>query len=122
MGNQPVEETVWATGVVTLGLCALDFAVEVAGGLLVNVVLIVLLGDLGYATVSLLVTCKWRLSHELDLPHTVLVVHGKLALDLLSDVGHVCGLFVSGGVDRVTGCDVVLIYVTRGADQLSVGV
>ena len=62
MGDQSVEETVRATSVVTLGLCALNFAMEVAGGLLVDIVLIVVLGDLGCATVSSRWTCEWRLS------------------------------------------------------------
>ena len=40
---------------------------------------------------------------------TVLVVHGKLALQLLSDAGHVCFCCVLGKVlfGVVTGCDVV---------------
>jgi hypothetical protein len=33
---------------VTLGLCALDLAVEVAGGLLVDVVLVVVLVEVGW--------------------------------------------------------------------------
>ena len=46
---------------------------------------------------------------------TVLVVHGKLALQLLSDVGHVCSrcVDVAVGFTEVvvlsTGCDVFLI-------------
>lgn len=47
MRDQPVEEAVWATGVVALGLCALDLAVEVAGGLLVNIVLVVVVVEVG---------------------------------------------------------------------------
>ena len=53
MGDQAVEETVWTTAVVTFGLCALNLSVKVAGGLLVDVVLVVLFGDLGCTTVSL---------------------------------------------------------------------
>ena len=89
MGDQSVEEAVRATGVVALGLCALDLAVEVAGGLLVDVVLVVVLVEVGWIIVSTDI-------NELDatLIHTVLVVHGKLALQLLSDAGHVCGLCV----------------------------
>ena len=48
MRDQPVEEAVWATGVVALGLCALDLAVEVAGGLLVDVVFVVVLIEVGW--------------------------------------------------------------------------
>lgn len=51
--------------------------------------------------------------------HTVLVVHGKLALQLLSDAGHVCVCVF--GVDAVTGCDVVKIYGGE-VDQLGIGV
>ena len=47
MGDQPVEEAVRAAGVVALGLCALDLAVEVAGGLLVDVVLVVVFVEVG---------------------------------------------------------------------------
>ena len=52
MRDQPVEEAVWATGVVALGLCALDLAVEVAGGLLVDVVLVVVVVEVGWVGVS----------------------------------------------------------------------
>lgn len=48
MRDQSVEEAVGATSVVALGLCALDLAVEVAGGLLVNVVLVVVLVEVGW--------------------------------------------------------------------------
>ena len=47
MRDQSVEEAVWATGVVALGLCALDLTVEVAGGLLVDVVLVVIVVEVG---------------------------------------------------------------------------
>jgi len=47
VGNQSVQEAVGAAGVVALGLCALDLAVEVAGGLLVDVVLVVVLAEIG---------------------------------------------------------------------------
>ena len=47
MRDQPVEEAVWATGVVALSLCALDLTVEVAGGLLVDVVLVVIVIEVG---------------------------------------------------------------------------
>ena len=85
MGDQSVEEAVGAAGVVALGLCALDLAMEVAGGLLVDVVLVVVFVEVGWMVVSTGIK-------ELDatLIHTVLVVHGKLALQLLSDAGHVC--------------------------------
>ena len=46
MRDQSVEEAVGATSVVALGLCALDLAVEVAGGLLVDVVLVVVLAEI----------------------------------------------------------------------------
>jgi hypothetical protein len=46
--NQSVQETVRAAGVVALGLCALDLTVEVAGGLLVDVVLVVVLAEISY--------------------------------------------------------------------------
>ena len=47
MRDQSVEEAVWATSVVTLGLGALDLTVEVAGSLLVDVVLVVVLVEVG---------------------------------------------------------------------------
>jgi hypothetical protein len=47
--DQSVEEAVGAAGVVALGLCALDLAVEMAGGLLVDVVLVVVLVEVGWA-------------------------------------------------------------------------
>jgi hypothetical protein len=47
--DQSVQETVRATSVVALGLCALDLAVEVAGGLLVHVVLVVVGGEISCA-------------------------------------------------------------------------
>jgi len=65
--DQSVQEAVGAASVVALGLCALNLAVEVAGCLLVDVVLVVVLAEI-----------------------SVLVVHGKLALQLVPDVGHVC--------------------------------
>jgi hypothetical protein len=46
--DQSVEEAVRAAGVVALGLCALDLTVEVAGGLLVDVVLVVVLVEVGW--------------------------------------------------------------------------
>jgi hypothetical protein len=50
--DQPVEERVGATSVVALGLCALDLAVEVASGLLVDIVLVVVLVEVGWVNVS----------------------------------------------------------------------
>jgi len=92
VGDQSVQEAVRAASVVAFGLCALDLTVEVAGGLLVDVVLVGVLAEI-----------------------SVLVVHGKLALQLLSDVGHVCSrcVYVAVGFTEVvvlsTGCDVFLI-------------
>jgi hypothetical protein len=48
VGDQSVKEAVGAAGVVALGLRALDLAVEVAGGLLVDVVLVVVLVEVGW--------------------------------------------------------------------------
>jgi len=45
--DQPVEEAVGTTGVVALGLCALDLAVEVASGLLIDIILVVVLVEVG---------------------------------------------------------------------------
>lgn len=53
VGDESVEEAVGATGAVALGLCALDLTVEVAGGLLINVVLVVLLVEVGCVVVSI---------------------------------------------------------------------
>jgi hypothetical protein len=53
VGDQSVEEAVGAAGVVTLSLCALDLAVEVACGLLIDVVLAVVLVEVGWVIVSL---------------------------------------------------------------------
>ena len=47
MRDKSVEEAVRAAGVVALGLCALDLTVEVAGGLLVDVVLVVIVVEVG---------------------------------------------------------------------------
>ena len=90
MRDQSVEEAVRATSVVTLGLCALDLAVEVASGLLVDVVLVVVLVEVGWVDVS--VSDLNRLHADMcdNCMHTVLVVHGQLALQLLSDAGHIC--------------------------------
>jgi hypothetical protein len=52
VGDQPVEEAVGTAGVVALGLCALDLAVEVAGGLLIDVVLAMVLVEIGCVIVS----------------------------------------------------------------------
>jgi hypothetical protein len=52
VGDQPIEEAVRAASVVALSLCALDLAVEVAGGLLIDVVLAVVLVKVGWAIVS----------------------------------------------------------------------
>lgn len=51
---------------------------------------------------------------------TVLVVHGKLALQLLSDAGHVCFCCVLGKVlfGVVTSCDVVRIDIYRMVGKL----
>jgi len=46
VGDQSVQEAVGTAGVVALGLCTLDLAVEVAGGLLVDVVLVVVLAEI----------------------------------------------------------------------------
>jgi hypothetical protein len=48
VGDQSVKKAVGAPSVVALGLCALDLAVEVAGGLLVDVVLVVVLVEVGW--------------------------------------------------------------------------
>ena len=48
VGDQSVQEAVRAASVVAFGLCALDLTVEVAGGLLVDVVLIVVLVEVGW--------------------------------------------------------------------------
>jgi hypothetical protein len=48
VGDKSVEEAVWAAGVVALGLCALNLTVEVTGGLLVDVVLVVVLVEVGW--------------------------------------------------------------------------
>jgi hypothetical protein len=62
VGDQPVEEAVGTAGVMALSLCALDLAVEVACGLLIDVVLAVVLVEVGWVIVSLLsrheTTCK----------------------------------------------------------------
>jgi hypothetical protein len=52
VGDQPVEEAVRAASVVALSLCALDLAVEVTGGLLIDVVLTVVLVEIGCVIVS----------------------------------------------------------------------
>lgn len=94
--DQSVEEAVGTTLVVALGLCALDLAVQVSCSLLVDVVLVVVV-------VVVVLVCDdvstWELQaaqlvrRERGGWHTALVVHGQLALDLLSDVGgHVCGV------------------------------
>jgi hypothetical protein len=46
VGDQSVQEAVRAASVVALGLCALDLTVEVAGGLLVDVVLVGVLAEI----------------------------------------------------------------------------
>jgi len=115
VGDQSVQEAVRATGVVALGLCALDLAVEVTGSLLIHVVLVVVFAEISYV-VSVLVdyeerSVRWARSSRL----TVLVVHGKLALQLVSDVGHdrscvVLAVSVTGVVLLLwTGCDVFLL-------------
>jgi hypothetical protein len=53
VGDQPVEEAVRAAGVVALSLCALDLAVEVTCGLLIDIVLAVVLVKVGWVIVSL---------------------------------------------------------------------
>jgi hypothetical protein len=52
VGDQPVEEAVGTAGVMALSLCALDLAVEVACGLLIDVVLAVVLVEVGFTVVS----------------------------------------------------------------------
>lgn len=60
MRDQSVEEAVGAAGRLALGLCALDLTVEVAGGLLVDVVLVVVLVEVGCGSLSLQCTITSR--------------------------------------------------------------
>jgi hypothetical protein len=94
VGDQPVEEAVGTAGVMALSLCALDLAVEVACGLLIDVVLAVVLVEVGWELSVYHLDTRRHASRLGQCAHTVLVVHGQLALQLLSDAGHLSLWFV----------------------------
>ena len=65
VGDQSVQEAVRAASVVALGLCALDLTVEVAGGLLVDVVLVGVLAEISCVRCQYCKTTR-RGKRELD--------------------------------------------------------
>jgi len=84
--DQPVQEAVRAASVVALCFCALDLAVEVSGGLLVHVVLVVDLAEIGCVGCQDRETMKTRARDFDDLPFLSCMDSLRFSLSLMLDM------------------------------------
>jgi len=99
--DQSVQEAVGAASVVALGLCALNLAVEVAGCLLVDVVLVVVLAEISCVGCQYCRTRKRRASAGQEvagLPFLSCMESLRFSLSLMLDMFVDVFVCVCGGV------------------------